>query len=128
MYRRHPQITLPTTPSSKTQVIVLSMDCRILHVTGGTGALAHLLSKGGGPILSHTPRSPLPHPLLDVFHCSWPLLRSASLRKTGIPSKLSPAPTRWTVPCGSEDSAFPIWLGANNRAWSSPFTLPFPAV
>lgn len=68
MYSRHPQITVRTTPSSKTQVIVLSMDCHILHVTDGAGDLAHLLNKGAGRMLSHTPRSPLPHPLLDVFH------------------------------------------------------------
>jgi hypothetical protein len=66
MYSRLPQTTVHTTPSSQTHVIVLSMDCRILHVTNGTGALAHLLSKGAGPILSHA--QPLPHPLLDVSH------------------------------------------------------------
>ena len=68
MYSRYPQTIVRTTSSSKTQVIVLSMDGRILHVTDGAGDLAHLLNKEAGRMLSDTPRSPLPHPLMDVFH------------------------------------------------------------
>ena len=67
-YSRYPQTIVRITPSSKTQVIVLSMDCRILHLTEGAGDLAHLLNKEPGRMLSHTTRSPLPHQLLDVFH------------------------------------------------------------
>ena len=90
MYSRHPQITVRTTPSSKTQVIVLSMDCHILHVTDGAGDLAHLLNKGAGRMLSHTPRSPLPIRSWMCFTLSSPYLRSTSLPKIGSLRSRSP--------------------------------------
>lgn len=70
MYSSHPQVAVHTTPSasSKTGVIVLSMDCRILHITDGAGDLARLFDQGPGRLQSHAPRAPLSHPLMDLFH------------------------------------------------------------
>lgn len=70
MYSSHPELAVHTTPaaSSKTGVIVLSMDCRILHITDGAGDLARLFDQGPGRLQSHSPRAPLCHPLMDVFH------------------------------------------------------------
>jgi hypothetical protein len=62
MYSSHPELAVHATSSSKTELIVLSMDCRILHVTEGAGDLARLFNQGLGRMLSQAPGTPLPHP------------------------------------------------------------------
>ena len=59
-------------------------------------------------MLSHTPRSPLPHPLLDVFHTVLAILEKHIAAEDWNPFELITSPTRWTVPCAFEDSGFPI--------------------
>ncbi|MBI4000488.1 MAG: hypothetical protein HY348_01725 [Nitrospira defluvii] len=70
MYSSHTQLAVHTTPvpSSKTGVIVLSMDCRILHINDRAGDFARLFNKEPRRLPDHATTAPLSHPLMDLFH------------------------------------------------------------
>ena len=70
MYSSHTQLAVHTTPapSSKTGVIVLSMDCRILHINCTARSFAHLFDEGPRRLQERATTGPLSHPLMDLFH------------------------------------------------------------
>ncbi len=70
MFSSQSQLAIHTTPapSSMTGVIVLSMDCRILHINDAARGFARLFDREPRRLQGHTTTAPLSYPLIDLFH------------------------------------------------------------
>ena len=70
MHRSHTELAVHTMPvaSSQTGVIVLSMDCCILHIDDEAERVERLLCKATRRLSDHIATAPLSNPLMDLFH------------------------------------------------------------